>query len=211
MRGPLWLLTAVLLLTGCASAHVLPIPRATGDTPCLSSVPEQDLLFGVALSGGGTRAALFAASGLEALGGLRTADGASVLQKVTHLSSVSGGSLAASYYTLKKPGREVPVLGPNGTMSEAYRTFFTQYRTDLSQDIENALIRRQLLSFRWINPALAARTLAEILRERLFGEATMADIGRREANGDSPGLIVNCAYNRAGIRQLCRGSQDPQC
>ena len=199
MRAPLWLVTAVLL-TGCASAHVLPIQRVSGDTPCLQSVPEQDLLFGVALSGGGTRAALFGAAGLEALAGLRTADGASVVQKITHLSSVSGGSLAATYYTLKKPGREVPVLGPDGTMSEAYRAFFAQYRTDLGQDIENALIRRQLLSFRWINPALAARTLAEILRERLFGDATMGDISRREANGDTPGLIVNSTLYNNGRR-----------
>src|SRR4030095_4843120 len=149
---------------------------------------------------GGTRAALFGAAGLEALAGLRTADGASVVQKITHLSSVSGGSLASSYYTLKKPGREVPVLGPDGTMSEAYRTFFTQYRADLSHDIENALIRRQLLSFRWLNPALAARTLAEILRDRLFGDATMGDISRREANGDSPGLIVNTTLYNNGRR-----------
>ena len=82
-------------------------------------MPEQDLLFGVALSGGGTRAALFGAAGLEALAGLRTADGASVVQRITHLSSVSGGSLAAAYYTLKTPGREVPVFGPDSTMSEA--------------------------------------------------------------------------------------------
>lgn len=199
MRAPLWLVTA-LLLTGCASAHVLPIQRVTGDTPCLQSMPERDLLFGVALSGGGTRAALFGAAGLEALAGLRTADGASVIQKINHVSSVSGGSLAASYYTLKKPGHAVPVLEPDGTMSEAYRTFFAQYRADLSHDIENALIRRQLLSFRWLNPALAARTLAEILRERLFGDATLGDISRREANGDSPGLIVNTTLYNNGRR-----------
>jgi hypothetical protein len=198
-RVALWLAGAVLL-TGCASSHVIPVKRVGADVPCQRSVPEQDLLVGVALSGGGSRAALFGAAGLEALAGLRTADGASVIQKISHLSSVSGGSLAASYYALKKPGREVEVLNPDGTLSDPYRAFFNQYRADLSQDFETPLIWRQLLSFRWLNPALAARTLAEILHERLFGEATMADISEREARGDSPGLIVNSTLYNNGRR-----------
>lgn len=49
----------------------------------------------------------------------------------------------------------------------ASRAFFAQYGTDLSQDIETSLIWRQLLSSRWVDSALAARTLAEILEERL--------------------------------------------
>ena len=198
-RVALWLI-CTMLLTGCASAHVIPVKRAGADVPCQRSVPEQDLLLGVALSGGGSRAALFGAAGLEALAGLRMADGASVIQKISHLSSVSGGSLASSYYVFKKPGREVGVLNADGTLSDAYRTFFDQYRAGLSQDFETPLIWRQLLSFRWINPALAARTLAEILRERLFGDATMGDISQREARGDSPGLIVNSTLYNNGRR-----------
>jgi hypothetical protein len=58
-----------------------------------------------------------------------------------------------------------------GGLSDAYRAFFEQYRTDLGQDFETPLIWRQLLSFRWVNSALAARTLAEILAERLYGAA----------------------------------------
>ena len=76
----------------------------------------------------------------------------------------------------------------------------TQYRTDLSQDFETALIWRQLLSFRWVNSALAAQTLAEILTERLYGEARMQDISAREKAGDSPGLIVNTTLYNNGRR-----------
>src|SRR5262245_35056247 len=93
----------LVLLAGCASAHAIPVKRADGPLPCQMSVPQRDLLFGVALSGGGSRAALFGASGLEALARVATADGASVIDKITHVSSVSGGSIAATYYTLKKP------------------------------------------------------------------------------------------------------------
>ena len=89
------------------------------------------------------------------------------MDKVDHLSSVSGGSIAAAYYALKKPGRDVPVLKPDGTLSDAYRTFFEQYRADLSQDFETALIWRQLLSFRWVNSALAAGRSPRSSSERL--------------------------------------------
>jgi predicted acylesterase/phospholipase RssA len=183
-----------------ATAHVYAVPRATPDVACLTPMPEQDLLIGVALSGGGSRAALFGASGLEALSGLRTASGSSALERVTYLSSVSGGSLAASYYALNKPSRDVRVFTPEGTVSDAYRTFFEQYRSKLSQDFQTSLIWRQLGSFRWVNSALAAGSLSEILREQLLGDATMLDLSRRQASGDAPGLIINSTLYNNGRR-----------
>jgi hypothetical protein len=164
------------------------------------AVPEREVLVGVALSGGGSRAALFAEAGLEALAGLRTADGASAIDKISHLSSVSGGSLSAAYYVLKKPGRDVAVLNGDGSLSAAYRTFFNQYRTALSQDFQTSLVWRQLLSFRWLNSALTARTLAEILTQRLYGDARIQDIAAREKAGDSPGLIINTTLYNNGRR-----------
>jgi hypothetical protein len=199
MRVAAWL-ACVLFLTGCASSHYYTLPHADVVGPCQASVPERDLLIGVALSGGGSRAALFAEAGLEALAQIRTADGASLIDRVDHISSVSGGSLSASYYILKKPGRGVAVLNPDGTMSPAYRTFFDQYRADLSQDFETSLIWRQLLSFRWLNSALAARTLAEILRQRLYGDARIQDLSAREKSGDTPGIIINTTLYNNGRR-----------
>jgi hypothetical protein len=189
-----------IVLAGCASAHYIQVQRADAIGSCQMAMPERDLLLGVALSGGGSRAALFGAAGLEALASVRLADGASVIEKIAHLSSVSGGSLASSYYVLKKPGREVKALNPDGTLSDAYRAFFDQYRADLGQDFETTLIWRQLLSFRWINSALAAKTLFEILQERLYGEARLEDVSARERAGDSPGLIVNTTLYNNGRR-----------
>jgi hypothetical protein len=194
-----WVLSAVLL-TGCATAHVINVPSATSDVPCLVATPEPDVLIGVALSGGGSRAALFGAAGLEAVSGLRTAAGTSVMEQVTYLSSVSGGSLAASYYTLNKPARDVKVLTPEGAMTSAYRAFFDEYRSTLSQDFQTSLLWRQLVSFRWVNPALAAMTLAEVLRHNLLGEATMMDLSRRQAMGDAPRLIINTTLYNNGRR-----------
>ena len=197
--GMAWVLSAVLL-TGCATAHVINVPSATSDVPCLVATPEPDVLIGVALSGGGSRAALFGAAGLEAVSGLRTAAGTSVMEQVTYLSSVSGGSLAASYYTLNKPARDVKVLTPEGAMTSAYRAFFDEYRRTLSQDFQTSLLWRQLVSFRWVNPALAAMTLAEVLRHNLLGEATMMDLSRRQAMGDAPRLIINTTLYNNGRR-----------
>ena len=193
-------LLAVALLTGCASSRAYIVKPADTVVSCQTPVSEHGTLLGVALSGGGSRAALYGASGLEALARVRTADGASLIEKVSHVSSVSGGSIAAAYYTLKKPGREVKVLGPDGNLSPAYERFFEQYRGAVTQNFEGALIRHQLLSFRWLNPALAARSLAEILRKHLYGDATFADVSARERAGDSPGLIINSTLYNNGRR-----------
>jgi hypothetical protein len=80
------------MLAGCASARVLQVARATSDTPCLVPAPERDVLVGVALSGGGSRAALFGAAGLEALSDIRTPDGSSLLEQISLVSASRGKS-----------------------------------------------------------------------------------------------------------------------
>ena len=87
----------LLVLTGCASAHYVQVKRSDAIGPCAMEPPTGDTPVGVALSGGGSRAALFGAAGLQALAGVRMADGRSLIEQITHLSSVSGGSLAATY------------------------------------------------------------------------------------------------------------------
>ena len=193
-------LVCAIVVTGCASAHYYPLKASDETGPCQTAIPERDLLFGLALSGGGSRAALFAEAGLEALAQIRLANGSSLISRIDHVSSVSGGSLSGTYYTLKKPGRSVPVLNPDGSLSQAYRSFFDQYRAELSQDFETSLIWRQLLSFRWINSALAAQTLQEILQEKLYGDARLQDLSGRAKAGDTPDLIVNTTLYNNGRR-----------
>jgi hypothetical protein len=193
-------LLGALVLTGCASALAVRVPKAGPDTACIMPAPDREVLVGVALSGGGSRAALFAAAGLEALARLQGPGGGSVLEQVAYLSSVSGGSVAAAYYASQKPPRETPVLTPEGALTDDYQTFFAESQKQLSQDFEGALLRRQLLSFRWLNSSLAARSLAEVMAERLLGPATFGDLARREARGDSPQLIINTTLYNSGRR-----------
>jgi predicted acylesterase/phospholipase RssA len=196
-------LACALVLAGCASVPVARFPKAGPDTACITRAVARDTVVGVALSGGGSRAAIFAAAGLEALARLRAPQGGSVLEQVSYLSSVSGGGLTAAYYALHKPPRETPVLGPDGAMTEAYRTFFAGLNAKLTQDFESAIIWRQLSSFRFlINPAQAARSLREILEERLLGSGTFADLGAREIRGDSPRVIFNTTLYNNGRRFL---------
>ncbi len=190
-----------LLTTGCVSAVAYHAPKAGPETTCIVPAPERDLLVGVALSGGGSRAALFGAASLEALGRVRAPGGGSVLEQVAYLSSVSGGSIAAAYFASQKPSREKPVLTPEGTLTDEYQAFFARFREGVEQDIESALIWRQIGSFRWIlNSSLAARSLAEILNERLLGPTTLGDLAQREARGDSPQLLLNTTLYNNGRR-----------
>ena len=202
-RGAALGLACALLLMGCASAQVARLPKAGAETACITPAADRDVVVGVSLSGGGSRAALFGAAGLEALGRLRAPQGGSVLEQVSYLSSVSGGGLSAAYYALHKPPRETPVLGPDGTTTEAYQTFFADFQGKVAQDFQTALIWRQLGSFRFIlNSALAARSLGEILEERLLGPATFGDLAAREMRGDSPRVIFNSTLYNNGRRLL---------
>jgi predicted acylesterase/phospholipase RssA len=158
------------------------------------------VLVGVALSGGGSRAALFAAAGLEALGRMRVPGGGSLLEQVGYVSSVSGGSVAGAYYVSQKPPREIPVLTPEGALSDEYRAFFARFQKTVTQDLEGALVRRQLSTFRWLNSSLAARSLAEVLTERVLGDIRFQGLAEREARGDSPRLMVNTTLFNNGRR-----------
>ena len=210
VRGTALWLACALLATGCASAVAIRVPEAGPQSTCVTPAPEPELVLGVAISGGGSRAAVYGAAGLEALAGLHTPDGSSLLDKVTHLSSVSGGSLAASYYALNKPPRETPILGSDGALTDSYRTFFADFRDKVGQDFESALIWRQISRFRFIlNPALAARSLTELFTERLLGPASFGDLNAREVRGDSPRLIVNTTLYNNG-RRLVMANLPPE-
>ncbi|MET0852446.1 MAG: patatin-like phospholipase family protein [Candidatus Rokuibacteriota bacterium] len=192
----------MLWLTGCASAAPLMLHRVGSGTTCITPAPEADLLIGIALSGGGSRAAVFGAAGLEALGRLRAPGGGSLLEETRYLSSVSGGSVAGAYYASHKPPKEISVLTPQGDYTSEYQAFFKQYRERLAQDFERALIWRQLGSFRWLNSALAARSLQEVLQEKLLGDTTLGALSARLARGDIPAFMFNASLFNDGRRLI---------
>ena len=114
VRGAALWLACALLETGCASAVAIRVPEAGSQSTCVTPAPEPEIVLGVAISGGGSRAAVYGRPASRRSPVSHTPEGGSLQEKVTHLSSVSGGSLAASYYALHKPPRETPILGSGG-------------------------------------------------------------------------------------------------
>jgi len=197
------LLASALVVTACATPPIAHLTKAGAETSCITPVADRDTLVGVSFSGGGSRAAVFGAGGLEALGRLPAPNGGSVLEQVGYLSSVSGGGLPAAYYALHKPPRTTPVLGPDGKMTPVYEAFFAETRNKVAQDFQGAVIRRQLTSFRFIlDSASMATSMREVIEEMLLGPSTFADLGARERNGDSPRVMINSTLFNDGRRFL---------
>jgi len=192
-----------ITLSGCLTAPVYTLPAVPDPLPCLIPAKAKDTAIGLAVSGGGSRAALFAAGAFEALARLKVNKmGRGLLEQVSYISSVSGGSLASAYYVLKKPLREVPILDEQGELTQAYREFFHGFKEAMARDYEGPLLRRNLLMWRWVNPAFVAKSLIEILTEDYFGLETFGALGDREIRGDAPRLMVNTTLYNDGRRFL---------
>ena len=193
----------VVTLSGCLTAPIFTLPNTPEPLPCLTPVRSEDTVIGLAVSGGGSRAALFAAGAFEALARLRVgAERSSMLDSVSYISSVSGGSLASAYYVLKKPARDVPMLDKQGDLTQEYDDFFAEFKKAMSRDYEGPLVRRNLLLWRWVNPAFVAKSLIEILAEDYLGEETFGSLRDREERRDVPRLMVNTTLYNDGRRFL---------
>jgi NTE family protein len=99
------------VLGGCASIHNLPhnVPLAgeVAATPLGREVPasDDDIMVSLAFSGGGTRAAAFSFGVLTELDKIRVRDRGqttSLLERIDFVSGVSGGSVTAAYFGLRK-------------------------------------------------------------------------------------------------------------
>jgi predicted acylesterase/phospholipase RssA len=203
----LYVLTGIALVVGVliAIAWVTRTPlytlQAAEQPECVTPAADQDVLIGLAVSGGGSRAALFAAGAFEALSKIRIGpDQRSLLEQVSYVSSVSGGSMASSYFVARKPPRTVPVLTRDGDLTREYQDFFGRFREDMKFDLEGLIFRRQLFRLRWINPAWTAWSLAELLDESYLNGMTFKDLAQREAQGDSPRLLINTTLYNNGRR-----------
>ena len=195
-------LTLALTLTGCfAKIHQLPAHSNT-TIPVFAPLADSETLLGLAVSGGGSRAATFAAGTLEALAEIRiTRDGKerSALELVTHMSSVSGGSLATAYFAVKKPAKSEAVLAGEG-LSPVYRQFFTSFKEDMQQNFQLQALLRQLAKFRVANPTKFAYSFADVWDASFFEDVTFAELYERERRGDAPQIILNGTIYNTGRR-----------
>jgi NTE family protein len=101
---------AAAALAGCATVYNLPgnapLGAALADNNIARDIPDyrDDALLALSFSGGGTRAAAFSFGVLQELDRARSgsAAGKTLLDRVDFVSGVSGGSVTAAYFGLKK-------------------------------------------------------------------------------------------------------------
>ena len=141
------------------------------------------------MSGGGSRSATFSEAILEELAKVNvgsTGAPVSVLERVQYMSGVSGGSLSTAYFALNKPKKNVSVLTETGALSKDYANFFQQYSKEMRSEWESSLVG-PLLS----DGTGGAFKIANKWDGTIFHGSTFADLRQREAEGDSPYVILN--------------------
>ena len=203
-------LASIISAIGCVP-HIHQLPAAT-ETPAfpLLPPPEDDTIIGIAFSGGGSRAAYFSAAGLEAFARLRLSpQSPSLLERVAYISSVSGGSVASSYFVMEKPGKKETVLRLDGALTDRYSKFFDVYLETMASDIQGAVVWRQFYKIRWLDSNQRATSLAETLDSSFLRGRTFKDLYEREQQGDAPRLILNTTVYNNGRRAVMTTLPDP--
>lgn len=129
------------------------------DLPAPVGENDTSPIVGLALSGGGARAAVFAAAGMEAL------HKHGLLDDVTHVSSVSGGGFAASYLALYPVGAD-------------QRVYFKQMQSVMAHDFFWDTQMNQLrIPSRAFSPSRRLVSLQDALdRPDFLRTATFADL-----------------------------------
>lgn len=178
-------LAASLSLSGCVfflpdKIHYDFSEPSVADCSGCSALATETEFVGVAFSGGGSRAAVFAAAGAEAL------EDAGWLQRTTHISSVSGGSFAASYL-LANPLDECRTnAAPEGAnICEA--EYFHQYKAKMRENYIYPTIFRDAYPNRFLSPTRRLTSLTEVLDNRFLEQETFGSIPQ------SPVLLINAA------------------
>ncbi len=182
MNAPSAMLSLLLLgLAGCISAAPSPSAPVVAVPTRANQTLDQDArrdgrFIGLAISGGGSRAAVFGGAILRELHGL------GLLQQVDVLSAVSGGALPAAYYAL-----------------DGYRTvdfangFLERMGHDFQQDVLGRWISPGTLLTRWFGDATKSDIVVQVLDEQLYHGATYADL-----NPARPKLLLNATNALTG-------------
>ncbi len=168
------LLAAVLLLAVGFAIYGLLAPlqvhfkAMSREVPGGNDAPElaERTFVGLALSGGGARAAVFAAAGMHELAKM------GLLQNVTHVSSVSGGGFPASYWAINEMPAEP---------GDALDRYFAAMLETVAKDYFNSIHMNQLRHpSRLMSPSRRLTSLQEGLQQEGFlnrgSDTTIADL-----------------------------------
>jgi NTE family protein len=143
---------------------------------------SDELALAVAFSGGGTRAAALAYGVMLELRATQVRiEGRerSLLDAISAISSVSGGSFTSTYYGLYGD-----------------RLFVDFEERFLRRDVEAALLRSLFNPLQWFSSRDRTEQAVAFYQETLFGDATFADLIRENA----PLILINTSDLASGTR-----------
>ena len=180
----------LLVMSGCSSYGVIHNQPATdidaGQPYSVKTWAQAkeaaDFVFILGFSGGGTRAAAMAYGVLEELRDTPvTIDGQQgrLLDEVTHITSVSGGSFTSAYYGLY--GDRI----------------FDDFKNEfLLKNVQGALTRSILNPFHWFGRKGRTERSAAYYNKILFHDATFADM----MHPGRPMIVINASDLAYGVR-----------
>ena len=173
-----------------------PSPAPNVPSPLITNLANQvgddGTLVAIAISGGGSRAAYFAAAVLEKLSKVKWPgeNKGSLIEHANLVSSVSGGSLAAAYFVLNGPGHST-------RGSQSLKPFFERFKTAMATNLELPAIRelfdpRNTLSMLALKRPLA-EAISNVMDDVLTGgmRTKMAELQRRATDNKAPILLLN--------------------
>lgn len=190
-----------LLTGGCAFWRPDKIHYTWHDeaaAPCETCAPSRNDsdFIGLALSGGGARASVFGAAAIEAL----AEEG--LMDRVTHISSVSGGGFPAAYYALKKPA-PCPDRGRMGArcVSDEFAAFKQAMRHNFLTDMT---LRQLVRPNRFTSPTRRLLSLRDALDHQFIDDAVFRELP------PSPVLLINGARYDDGRRFVFSNQAIPE-
>jgi predicted acylesterase/phospholipase RssA len=157
-------------------------------TPLANTHDEGKVTLGIAISGGGSRSAYFAACVLDELGRTNVpGTDRTYLDEVDFISAVSGGSLAAAYYCVNRHAKGYPAK---------HDDFFVRMREDMSKNFELRIVGRFFLSD-W-----ALLEFTNYDRADMFAQVWDSDLLHEACFGDldpsGPALFINATCYDTG-------------
>ena len=185
----------ICVATGVAPVkpEIVPVPRAR-QTFSEKDTDIPDVFVGLAISGGGSRAATFGLAVMEQLKEL------GVLEHVSAISTTSGGGLAGAYYATRGPAIDQKFW------QEGKRAIGSNF---LGKWIVKNLLPQNLLSTTFTHED-RSDLMMDVFDATLFNGATFGDLGAFEvgskpiwlANATDAGLGVRFTFSEERFRQM---------
>ena len=153
-----------------------------------------EVLLGLAVSGGGSRSAYFFSCIVEELSKIPISPGSSktYLDEVDFISSVSGGSLASTYYCMKR-------YHPKYKDED----FFPKFKINMKRNFEKAALVRYTVGGNWTTDFFTyydrGDLMASIWDKMIFKGATFNELIEAQ-NAGSPKLIINGTILNNGLK-----------